>query len=52
MRKEHQEEKQGKKIKMITRLAQLVCRPYDRQPISDTFAIDDAFMDRTLVSTM
>ncbi len=23
-------------------------RPYDRQLISDTFAIDDAFMDRTL----
>jgi uncharacterized protein len=22
-------------------------RPYDRQLISDTFAIDDAFMDRT-----
>ena len=24
-------------------------RPYDRQLISDTFAIDDAFMDRTLM---
>jgi DNA helicase HerA-like ATPase len=24
-------------------------RPYDRQLISDTFAIDDAFMDRTLI---
>ena len=23
-------------------------RPYDRQLISDTFVIDDAFMDRTL----
>jgi hypothetical protein len=23
-------------------------RPYDRQLISDTFAIDDAFMERTL----
>ncbi|HSD04998.1 MAG TPA: hypothetical protein VLB45_04510 [Nitrosopumilaceae archaeon] len=23
-------------------------RPYDRQLISDTFAIDDAFMDRAL----
>ncbi len=24
-------------------------RPYDRQLISDTFAIDDAFMERTLM---